>query len=321
MKSSLYQVPLEFSWNNSKIRKTFFLGEMDLVGRWSRLVDLIVLCYPTRRTGPPLIALEAMLRTDFLRQWFNSSDLAMEESFLDTSHCRAFVGLGSIVCLPDQIAIVCYRHPQEKHKLADKRLAEVNADLFERGLLLNEDSAVNATLIAAPSFSKNKDKTRCQNMHASQAGSRWHFGVNVQIGVDADSGLVRTVRCSHGNVHDITQTHRLLHGQETTVRADADHQGVEKRPAADPDVTWHVAMCPGKRKVLKHACQLGERLDKELKANICAMVEHPFRVLKRQFGYVKARYRGLKKNAAQITTLFALSNLRMAHQDLMATRA
>jgi len=142
--------------------------------------------------------------------------------------------------------------------------------------------------------------------------------------VDAKSGLVHTVRCTSGNAHDITQAHRLLHGSEKAVWADAGYQGVEKRPGADPDVTWHVAMRPGKRKTLKTAGgTMGELLDKaeKLKASVRAKVEHPFRVIKRQFGFVKVRYKGLTKNAAQIATLFALSNLWMARKQLMGAQA
>ena len=160
-------------------------------------------------------------------------------------------------------------------------------------------------------------------MHSSQKGNQWYFGMKAHIGVDADSGLVHTVRCTSGNEHDITQAHRLLHGHEKSVWADAGYQGVEKRPGADPAVTWHVAMRPGKRKALKQAGEMGELLDKAetFKAGIRAKVEHPFRVIKRQFGYMKTRYRGLKKNAGQIATLFALSNLWMARHHLMGARA
>jgi len=323
MKSSTNQPSLAFSLCNRKTRKAIFLDEMDRVVPWVRLVDLIAPYYPAGRTGRPPFALETMLRTHFLQQWFNLSDPAMEEAFFDTPLYREFVGLGDNVRLPDESTILRFRHRLEKHKLGDKILAEVSAILTERGLMLKEGSAVDATLIAAPSSTKNKDKSRDPEMHSSQKGNQWYFGMKAHIGVDADSGLVHTVRCTSGNDHDITQAHRLLQGHEKNVWADAGYQGVEKRPGADPAVTWHVAMRPGKRKNLKHAGELGELLDKveKLKAGVRAKVEHPFRVIKRQFGYMKTRYRGLKKNAAQIATLFALSNLWMARHDLMGARA
>jgi len=296
---------------------------MNRVVPWSRLVDLITPNYPAGRTGRPPFELETMLRTHFLQQWFNLSDPAMEEAFFDTPLYRGFVGLGDIVRLPDESTILRFRHRLEKHQLADKILAEVNAIPTERGLLLKEGSAVDATLIAAPSATKNKDKARDPEVHSSQKGNQWHFGMKAHIGVDADAGLVHTVRSTSANEHDITQAHRLLDGYEKAVWTDAGYQGVEKRPGAEPSVTWHVAMRPGKRKALKQAGKVGEILDKaeKFKAGIRAKVEHPFRVIKRQFGYMKTRYRRFKKNAAQIATLFALSNLWMARHDLMGARA
>ena len=329
MKSISSQTSLGFSLSVRKTRKAIFLDQMDRVVPWSQLVDLIAPHYPEGRTGRPPFALETMLRTHFLQQWFNLSDPAMEEAFFDTPLYREFVGRDDNVRLPDadlgfcQSTILRLRHRLEKHGLAVKILAEVNAVLGERGLMLKEGSAVDATLIAAPSSIKNRDKARDPEMHSSQKGNQWHFGMKAHIGVDADSGLVHTVRCTSGHVSDVTQAHRLLHGQEKTVWTDAGYQGVEKREGADPNVTWHVAMRPGKRKVLKHAGQMGELLNKaeKLKAGIRAKVEHPFRVIKRQFGYMKTRYRGLTKNGAQIATLFALSNLWMARHDLMEARA
>jgi IS5 family transposase len=323
MKPIIHQHSLGFSLSVRKTRKAIFLDEMNRVVPWARLVHLIAPHYPAGHTGRPPFELETMLRTHFLQQWFSLSDPAMEEAFFDTPVYREFVGLIDNVRLPDESTILRFRHRLEKHNLADKILAEVNAILSERGLMLKEGSAVDATLIAAPSSTKNKDKARDPEMHSSQKGNQWYFGMKAHIGVDADSGLVHTVRCTSGNDHDITQAHRLLHGHEKTVWADAGYQGVEKRAGADADVTWHIAMRPGKRKALKSAGTLGELLDKaeKLKAGVRAKVEHPFRVIKRQFGYIKTRYRGLKKNAAQIATLFALSNLWMARRDLAGARA
>lgn len=323
MKSRHPQASLGFSLSVRKTRKAIFLEQMDCVVPWSRLVDLIAPHYPQGRTGRPPFELETMLRTHFLQQWFNLSDPAMEEAFFDTPLYREFVGLADNTRLPDESTILRFRHRLEKHNLATQMLDEVNAILLERGLMLKEGSAVDATLIAAPSSTKNKDKTRDPEMHSSQKGNQWYFGMKAHIGVDADSGLVHTVRCTSGNDHDITQAHRLLHGHEKTVWADAGYQGVEKRPGADPTVNWHVAMRPGKRKALKHGGEMGELLEKaeKFKASVRAKVEHPFRVIKRQFGYMKTRYRGLKKNGAQIVTLFALSNLWMARHELMGARA
>ena len=199
----------------------------------------------------------------------------------------------------------------------------VNELLTERGLLLKAGTAVDATLIAAPTSTKNKDRARDPEMHSSKKGNQWYFGMKAHIGVDAESGLVHTVRGTSGNVGDVTEGNSLLHGEESVVYGDAGYQGIEKRPDAQADVTWHVAMRLGKRKAHDKENEADAVIDKaeKLKAGIRAKVEHPFRVVKRQFGFVKVRYRGLKKNTAQLFTLFALSNLWMVRSKLMGAGA
>ena len=216
-----------------------------------------------------------------------------------------------------------FRHRLEKHKLAEQILETVNQLLTERGLLLKAGTAVDATLIAAPTSTKNKEKKRDPEMHSSKKGNQWYFGMKDHIGVDAESGLVHTVRDTSGHVSDIAEAHSLLHGEENVAFGDAGYQGVEKRPDANVDVAWHVAMRPGKRKALNKENQADALIDKaeKFKAGIRAKVEHPFRVIKRQFGHVKVRYRGLRKNTAQLFTLFALSNLWMVRGKLMGDGA
>jgi IS5 family transposase len=306
---SMKQASLELNLSAKKTRKREFLEQMERVVPWSALVALIAPYYPEDRTGRPPFALETMLRTHFLQQWFSLSDPAMEEAFFDVPLYREFVQLDAHGRLPDESTILRFRHRLEKHKLADGVLATVNDLLSSQGLLLRAGSAVDATLIAAPSSTKNKDKQRDPEMHSSKKGNQWYFGMKAHIGVDADSGLVHTVRGTSGHVADITEGNSLLHGEETDVFADAGYQGAHKRPDAKPGVHWHVAMRPCKRRKLdKDNNPLDALVDKEekLKAGIRAKVEHPFRVIKRQFGLVKVRYRGLKKNTLQLKTLFAL---------------
>jgi IS5 family transposase len=186
----------------------------------------------------------------------------------------------------------------------------VNELLSQRGLLLKTGTVVDATLIAAPTSTKNKDKARDPEMHASKKGNQWYFGMKAHIGADAESGLVHTVQGTSGHVSDIAEANTLLHGEESIAFDDAGYQGIEKRPDANWGVTWHIAMRPGKRRALDEDNEADAMLDKaeKLKAGVRAKVEHPFRVIKRQFGFMKVRYRGLKKNTAQLFTLFALSN-------------
>ena len=313
-----------FERKTKRTRKREFLDEMNLVVPWAELVSLIAPHAPApgAKGGRPPFAVEAMLRIHFLQQWFNLSDPAMEEALYDMALFREFVGLDAGEDnLPDESTILRFRHLLEAHNLSSQILATVNATLAAKGLLLKSGTVVDATLIAAPSSTKNSSGERDPEMHQTKKGNQWHFGMKAHIGVDADSGLVHTVVGTAANVNDVTQAHALVHGAETDVFADAGYQGVGKRDETQEiNVNWHVAMRPGKRKVLDKSTPMGAILDQleRAKASIRAKVEHPFRIIKQQFGYVKVRYRGLKKNTAQIVTLFALSNLWMVRHKLQA---
>ena len=306
-----------------RTRKREFLDEMDLVVTWAELVSLIAphAPAPSAKGGRPPFAVETMLRIHFLQQWFNLSDPAMEEALYDTPMFREFAGLDmGEDNLPDESTILRFRHLLEKHQLSLQLLATVNATLTAKGLLLKSGTVVDATLIAAPSSTKNSSGERDPEMHQTKKGNQWHFGMKAHIGVDADSGLVHTVVGTAANVNDVTQASALVHGEESDVFADAGYQGVSKREETqDIDANWHVALRPGKRKALDRSTPMGAVMDKleHVKASIRAKVEHPFRVIKRQFGHVKVRYRGLAKNTAQLHTLFALSNLWMVRRTLL----
>ena len=274
---------------------------MERVVPWAALVALIAPYYPEGRTGRPPFALEMMLRVHFLQQWFSLLDLAMEEAFFDVPLYREFAQLGANGRMPDESTILRFRHWLEKHKLADAILATVNDLLSSQGLLLNKSSAVDATLIAAPSSTKNKGGKRDPEMHSSKKDNQWHFGMKAHIGVDAESGLVHTVRGTVGHVADVTEGHGLLHGQEIAVFAYAGYQGANERPDARPGVCWYMAMRPGKRKKLDKANSpvdaLTDKVEK-LKANIQAKARHPFHVVKRQFGYDQGALPGTEEKHA-----------------------
>ena len=221
--------------------------------------------------------------------------------------------------MPDETTILRFRHLLQKHQLAPQVLAAINTGLAQQGLMLKTGTIVDATIIAAPSSTKNKEGERDPEMHQTKKGNQWH------IGVDADSGLVHTVIGTAANVNDVTQAAGLLHGKEKHAWGDAGYQGVDKRQEmqgsiAKAKIKWHVAMRPGKRKTLDANRELHKLLEKveRLKASVRAKVEHPFRVIKQQFGYAKVRYRGLEKNTARLTMLFALGNLWMARKRIMA---
>ena len=222
---------------------------MNLVVPWTELLSLIAPHAPRAKTGRPPFGLETMLRIHFVQQWFGLSDLAMEEALFETALYREFVGLSSVERIPDRVSILRFRHLLEEHQLAEQILATVNATLADKGLMLREGTVVDATLIAAPSSTKNQDGQRDPEMHQTKKGNQWHFGMKCHIGVDADSGLVHTVVGTAANANDVTQASALVHGEETDVFADAGYQGVAKRDEVqDIKVNWHVAMRPGKRR-------------------------------------------------------------------------
>ncbi len=318
-----------FERKTKRTRKREFLDEMNLVVPWAELLALIAphAPQPGAKGGRPPFAVATMLRIHFLQNWFNLSDPAMEEALYDTPMFREFAGLDmGADLLPDESTILRFRHLLEAHNLSLQILATVNAMLTAKGLLLKQGTVVDATLIAAPSSTKNSTGTRDPEMHQTKKGNQWHHGMKAHIGTDAEGGLVHSVATTAANAHDITQAHALLHGEETDVFADSGYRGVDKREeiqAKHPGVSWHIAMMPGKRKAMDKSTPMGailEQLEKT-KASIRAKVEHPFRVIKRQFGFVKVRYRGLAKNTANLVTLFALSNLWMVRKRLLNMRA
>ena len=304
-----------------KTRKREFLEEMERVVPWEVLIGLIEPYAPKGKNGRPPFAVSIMLRLHFLQQWFGLSDPALEEALHDIPLYREFAGLDAgISRLPDETTILRFRHLLEKHDLSETLFTAINTLLTERGLLLKRGTAVDATLINAPSSTKNQEKKRDDEMHSTKKGQQYYFGMKAHIGVDADSGLVHTVTGTAANVHDVTQAHELLHGEEHVVFGDSGYRGVEKREEnQDNPVTWHIAMMPSKRKALAKDSDYDQLLEKieKLKASVRAKVEHPFRVIKRQFGYTKVRYKGLRKNTAQLITLFALSNLWMVRKALL----
>jgi transposase, IS5 family len=318
----MQQTTLNLPLSIKKTRKREFLSQMEKVVPWGELVQLIAPYYPEGKTGRPPFSLETMLRVHFMQQWFTLSDPAMEEAFFDTPLYREFAQLQEFGRLPDESTILRFRHRLEKHKLAEQILASVNELLTQKGLLLKTGTVVDATLIPAPCSTKNKTQSRDPEMHSSKKGNQWHFGMKAHIGADAQSGLVHSVRGTAGHVSDVTEGNSLLHGQETVAFGDAGYQGIDKRDDAKANVAWHVAMRPGKRRALDKANEADALIDQaeKLKASVRAKVEHPFRVIKRQFGFIKVRYRGLKKNTAQLFTLFALSNLWMARSQLMQAK-
>ncbi|MFO1516916.1 MAG: IS5 family transposase [Lysobacterales bacterium] len=301
-------------------RREVFLEEMDQVVPWRALLGLIEPHYPKQgRPGRQPYPLTTMLRIHFLQQWYALSDPAMEEALYDTPVMRRFAQLGGLADIPDETTILNFRRLLETHGLAAQMLAQVNRHLARKGLSLRGGTIVDATIIAAPSSTKNQDGERDPQMHQTKKGNQWYFGMKAHIGVDEESGLVHHVECTAANAGDVTQVHKLLHGQEDTVCGDSGYTGADKRDELrDVTSVFLIAEKPSKLRAMKNQRDrpYAERWER-FKASLRAKVEHPFRVIKRQFGYTKVRYRGLAKNTAQVLTLFTLSNLWMVRRRLL----
>ena len=224
--------------------------------------------------------------------------------------------------MPDATTLLKFRRLLQANDLTRALLDEINAHLSEQGLLMRAGTIVDATIIAAPSSTKNEGHKRDPEMHQTKKGNQWHFGMKAHIGVDAESGLVHTVIGTAANVNDVTQAGALLHGQEEHALGDAGYRGVHKRPEAQGP-HWQVAMQPGKRSKLDLTRPWARLLDQaeRLKASVRAKVEHPFHVIKNLFRHRKVRYKGLAKNEAQLFSLFGLANLVIAKRQLLAIHA
>lgn len=315
---------LEYAAKPKVTRRDRLLGEIEAVTPWAALVAELEPFYPKGEgRGRPPIGLERMLRMYIAQQCFGLSDEGTEDAIYDSQAIRGFVRIDlAREAAPDATTLLKFRRLLETHQLTERIFASINSHLAAKGLMLKEGTVVDATIISAPSSTKNQSGQRDPEMHQTKKGNQWHFGMKMHIGADASSGLIHTVVTTPANVNDVTQGHALLHGEENLVFADAGYQGIEKREEKCTDATWHVAMRPGKRKALP-ATEIG-RLDEQIermKASIRAKVEHPFHIVKNLFGLRKVRYRGLAKNTAQLFTLLGLANLLIAKRRLFALRA
>jgi IS5 family transposase len=304
---------LEYDNKKRKTRREKFLERMDSLIPWAKLEKKIRRHYPKRGRGRPPYPLSVMLRVHCVQLFYNLSDPAMEDMLYEVESVRRFVGLKLSGPLPDETTILKFRHLLEKHNLGTKLFATINQHLADNDLMLKEGTIVDASIIAAPTSTKNRDNARDPEMHQTKKGNEWHFGMKMHIGVDESYGIVHSFTATPANVHDITETARLLQGDEDCVWADAGYQGVAKRPEhLDRDVDWQIAMRPGSRRQLNPRSVAGRA--EKAKASVRAKVEHPFRYVKRMFGYDKVRYRGLAKNEQRISMLLGFTNLLIAER-------
>ena len=304
----------EFATKKKTTRREKFLTRMEALIPWTQLLAVIEPFYPKGERGRPPVGLERMLRVYFLQQWYGLADEALEDALYDSQALRGFARIElAAEGVPDATTLLKFRRLLETHDLCKGLFTAINADLTARGLLLREGTLVDATLIAAPPSTKNKEKQRDPEMHQTRKGQQWYFGMKAHIGADRDSKLVHTVVVTAANVADITQTAELLHGHETQVHADAGYLGVEKRAeivALNRTMDWQIARKRGQLKTMAEGTEKETlKAAEKAKAAVRAFVEHPFHILKNIFRHRKVRYRGLAKNGHQLYTLFGLANV------------
>jgi len=303
-----------------KTKREQFLAETDQVMPWARLRALIEPHYSkaSKAGGRPPIPLERMLRIYCLQQWYNLSDPAAEEALYDSIVMRRFCGVttdGDII--PDETTILRFRRLLEAHQLTEALFVEINSLLSERGLFVGKGTIVDATIIHAPSSTKNAENKRDPEMHQTRKGKQWYFGMKMHTGVDAGSGLVHTIQASAANVHDATVLPELLHGNEEALYGDsAYHSKALEELAMIVGLSFFVC----KRGSRGHPLSERERMRNRRYSKVRAIGEHPYLVVKRLWGHAKVRYRGIAKNLAQMHTFFALANLYRVRHRVMATQ-
>jgi len=308
---------LAFAAKKKRTRRERFLAEMERVVPWSELEAVIEPHYPKagRRGGQPK-PLSAMLRIYFMQQWYALSDPGMEDALYEIESMRRFAGLELIDdALPDETTILNFRRLLERHQLTAQMMNVINDVLTGKGLLLKGGTMVDATIIHAPPSTKNRDKTRDPEMHQTKKGNQWYFGMKIHVGADVDSGLTHTVSITPANVSDVSQLPDLLREDDRAVFGDKGYvDNRVKRAARKAGVYWGVGLKASKQ----HPLTATNKRTNRKWSSIRSRVEHIFRVIKRQFGYTKVRYKGLAKNAAQVFTLIGLTNLYLARRRLPA---
>ena len=286
-----------------------FLNEMARVVPWSRLLKLIEPYYPKAGNGRPPMPMETMLRIYFLQQWCSLSDPAAEEALYDIGSMRQFTQLELLDdAIPDETIILKFRHMIERLALSEAIFADINNYLVEKGIQVSQGSMVDATIIQAASSTKNKDKKRDAEMHSTRKNNQYYFGMKIHIGTDVNSNAIHSATITPANTADITELPKLLRERDRVVFADAGYTSDSyKKGARALGMSWKVN---DKRKVGKEMSASQKKQNKK-NSSVRARIEHCFRVIKCQFGYQKARYKGLKKNRVQVFTLLGLVNLYM----------
>ena len=309
---------IEYSNRKRKTKREEFLESMDRIIPWDHWINLIREHYPSGKRGRPPRGIETMLRMYLMQNWFNLSDVGIEDAIYDSYAMKHFLKLHfSGEQTPDATTLLHFRHLLEKHDIARKIFDDVKQRLDASGLIMHGGTIVDATIIHAPSSTKNATKSRDPEMHATKKGNQWYFGMKIHSGADAGTGYVHTITATAANVHDIVKAHALIREDDHTVYGDSGYLGVEKRTEIRErselsDVDYRIAQRPSQNRMTKE--YKGTNWDRQIehaKASVRSKVEHPFLIVKRLFHAGKTRYRGLRKNLLQYYLLFASANLVM----------
>ena len=304
-----------FEGYSKKTRRTEFLEEMEQVVPWPELCALVEPYYPKAGQGRPAVGVERMVRMYFVQQWFDLSDPGVEEALYDSIVLRQFVGIDlGREPVPEETTVCKFRHLLEEHKLGEQILGTVNLHLQSKGVRITTGTIVDATLLHAPSSTKNREQQRDPEMHQTRKGKQWYFGMKAHVGVDSKTKLIHTAVATAANVADVTVLPDLLHGEETRVWGDQAYRGQTEvihqcAPLAQD--------CTHRRYRYKNRIDEVERAKNRTKSSVRSKVEHVFAVMKLKFGFVKVRYRGLKKNANRLFTTCALVNLFLVRRKLL----
>ena len=304
-----------FERYTKKTRRAIFLEEMEQVVPWRELCGLIEPHYPKPGNGRPPVGVERMLRIYFLQQWFNLSDPAVEETLYDSAVMRQFVGIDlGHEPVPDETTACKFRHLLEEHQLGEQILGTVNLHLQAQGVRITTGTIVDATILHAPSSTKNREQQRDPEMHQTKKGNQWYFGMKAHVAVDSKTKIIHSAVATAANVADSTVLPDLLHGEETRVWGDQAYKGqshvIQECAPGAQDHTH-------RRYRYKNGIDEPERAKNRTKSSVRSKVEHVFQVMKLQFGFVKLRYRGLKKNAHRLFVTCALVNLFLSRGKLL----
>lgn len=307
---------IEYANRRRKTKREVFLDSMNKIIPWDHWVDIIKPHYYNKKRGRKPIDIEIMLRMYLMQSWFNLSDEGMEEAIYDSYAMRSFLGINFIdEQVPDATTLLKFRHLLEEHNIGEKIFQDVSSRLEKSGLIMHGGTIVDATIIAAPSSTKNKEGKRDPEMHQTKKGNQWYYGMKVHAGVDSGSGYVHTITGTSANVHDVVETAHLLREDDEVCYGDSGYSGAPKRPEIRNDehfrnIEFRTNVRPSSLKISSSYHGINwDKIIENRKSSVRCKVEHPFLIVKRQFGYAKVAYRGIAKNMNRFFVLFASANL------------